>query len=147
MNTPIDTHEGGCLCGAVRYRVQGRPRAVTLCHCATCRRAAAAPTVAWAIFAVADFAFVAGTPRLFHSSPHVERSFCGDCGTPLAYRSTRRPQVVDVTAASLDKPDAFAPDREIWTAEKIGWETLDPGLPHYPRSSTTSQPSPPGPRV
>lgn len=135
------THEGGCLCGAVRYRVAGRARALTLCHCATCRRAAAAPTVAWAIFDASGFAFTAGQPRVFRSSPHVERSFCGDCGTALVYRSTRRPDVVDVTTVSLDDPDAFAPEREIWTDEKLTWETTNPDLPHYPASSTTSQPA------
>ena len=133
MNTRVS--EGGCLCGAVRYRVLGDPVGRTLCHCATCRRAAAAPTVAWAIFDAAGFAIVAGAPRRFRSSPHVERAFCGDCGTPLVYRSDRRPDVVDITTASLDAPEAFAPEREIWTGEKLAWEAINVALPQYPRSS------------
>ena len=127
--------EGGCLCGAVRYRVRGEPVARTLCHCASCRRAAAAPSVAWAIYRREDFELVAGAPKEFRSSPHVARGFCAECGTPLTYRSDRRPDTMDVTTVSLDAPDAFAPEREIWTEEKLAWETLNPALPRYPRSS------------
>lgn len=133
MNIAIT--EGGCLCGAIRYRATGEPLGRTLCHCATCRRAAAAPSVAWTIFAARGFAIVSGEPGLFRSSAHVTRAFCTRCGTPLLYCSERRPDVVDVTTASLDTPNAFAPEREIWTAEKLDWEVINPGLPQYPRSS------------
>ena len=129
------TIEGGCFCGAIRYRATAEPTARTLCHCESCRRAAGAPTVAWVIFPAAAFAIVAGTLREHRSSEHVTRSFCGDCGTPLVYRSDRRPDVVDVPTATLDEPDAFAPEREIWTGEKLAWETLNDALPQFPRSS------------
>ncbi len=41
---------GGCLCGAVRYRVTGEPEATSHCHCYSCRRATGGPTLAWVIF-------------------------------------------------------------------------------------------------
>ena len=71
----------------------------------------------------------------FRSSPHVVRSFCGDCGTPLFYRSDRRPDVVDVQTATLDDAEPFPPEREIWTGEKLAWEVVNNALPQYPRSS------------
>ena len=127
--------EGGCFCGVIRYRSTAEPIARTLCHCESCRRAAGAPSVAWAVFPVSAFKIVAGTLREHRSSEHVTRTFCGDCGTPLVYRSDRRPDVVDVPTATLDDPDAFAPEREIWTGEKLAWETSNPSLPQVPRSS------------
>jgi hypothetical protein len=127
--------EGGCFCGAIRYRATVEPTALTLCHCESCRRASGAPSVAWVIFPAAAFAIVAGTLREYRSSEHVTRSFCGDCGTPLVYRSDRRLDVVDVPTATLDEADAFAPEREIWTGEKLTWETLNASLPQFPRSS------------
>jgi hypothetical protein len=142
MTELSNIHEGGCLCGAVRYRVTGEPTALVLCHCRSCRRAAGAPSLAWAIFRAADFSFTRGEPKKFRSSPGVDRTFCGNCGTSLGYIDADRPEVADVTAASLDEPDRFAPQREIWVGEKIAWETLHPALPHYPRSSKTSQPLP-----
>ena len=133
MTTPI--HEGGCLCGAIRYRVTGAPTALTLCHCATCRRASGAPSVAWAVFHAGDFAFIAGEPKYFHSSPPVTRSFCADCGTPLTYQSESRADAMDVTTATFDLPDEFAPICEIWTGQKLAWEVLSETRPLYPRSS------------
>ena len=135
-------HEGGCLCGAVRYRVTSAPRALVVCHCRTCRRAAGAPSLAWAIFPAANFAFTKGKPTVFVSSPGVERGFCNRCGTTLTYVGTDRLDLADVTTATLDNPDAFAPDKEIWLEEKIGWEAVDHARARYPRSSRSSQPLP-----
>ena len=127
--------EGGCFCGAVRYRALAEPTARTLCHCESCRRASGAPSVAWVIFPAAAFAMLAGAPREHRSSAHVTRSFCGNCGTPLVYRSDRRPDVVDVPTPTLDDPEAFPPEREIWTGEKLAWEIVNAALPQFARSS------------
>lgn len=102
----IGAIEGGCLCAAIRYRITGAPLAQSLCHCKSCR-----------------------------SSPHVVRTFCGTCGTPLSYQHDERLDTTDVTTATLDRPDEFAPTREIWIEHKIPWETLNQNLRHYPRSS------------
>ncbi|HEY1284012.1 MAG TPA: GFA family protein [Steroidobacteraceae bacterium] len=127
--------EGGCLCGAVRYRVVGADTARTLCHCRSCRLASAAPSVAWVVFRAADFAFVKGKPARFGSSPGVTRTFCGQCGTPLTYQSESRLAAVDVTTVSLDAADDFAPTKEIWTEARLSWECVNEALPQYPRSS------------
>jgi hypothetical protein len=133
MTARID--EGGCLCGAIRYRVAGSPVARTLCHCQSCRRASGAPSVAWTVFAASDFALLSGKPVNFSSSPSVVRTFCGTCGTPLTYQRESRTQTIDVTTATLDAPNRFAPTCEIWTGEKLEWEALNAALPNHPRSS------------
>ena len=127
--------EGGCLCRAVRYRVNGGPIVTSLCHCRSCRLAAGAPSVAWVIFRSSEFAFSAGQPTRFRSSPAVIRTFCGQCGTSLTYQRDTEPDTVDVTTASLDLPDDFAPTREIWVAHKLAWEQLNDNFPQYPGSS------------
>lgn len=125
-------YPGRCLCGAVRYVSTVRPRETAHCHCGSCRRAAGAPVVTWATFPAAAFSFTAGTPREVRSSPHVVRTFCGDCGSPLTYREQARPAEVDVTVATLDRPESISPDRHIWSAERIDWLRLDDDLPHHP---------------
>ena len=127
--------EGGCLCRAVRYRVNGGPIVTSLCHCRSCRLAAGAPSVAWVIFRSSEFAFSARRPARFRSSPAVIRTFCSQCGTSLTYQRDTEPDTVDVTTASLDFPDDFAPTREIWVAHKLAWEQLNDNFPHYPGSS------------
>jgi hypothetical protein len=123
--------EGGCLCGAIRYRIAGTPIALTICHCRTCRMAAGAPTVAWTDVFSRDFRWLSGAPTEHESSPGVLRGFCGRCGTPLSYRRTAQPDRIDLTTLSLDRPQDFAPTKEIWVSHRIAWEAIDPALPQY----------------
>jgi hypothetical protein len=125
---------GGCLCGAVRYRAAGAATHPTLCHCASCRRAAGAPAVAWVTFAAAAFAFEAGAPAALRSSPQVVRTFCARCGTALTYRHADFPDEVDVTTASLDDPAAFPPADHTWWSERVAWLRFDEALPRFARS-------------
>ena len=127
--------EGGCLCGAIRYRVKSLPIALSLCHCNSCRRAAGAPSVAWVVLHSNALEFVTGTPQLFRSSPGVVRGFCGQCGTSLTYQRELEPDTIDITTASLDRADDFAPTRETWTGEKLAWEALNGAAPTFAGSS------------
>lgn len=127
--------EGGCLCGAVRYRVSGQPVAATLCHCADCRRASGGTNVAWAVFDKGDFEWLAGEAADYSSSPGIHWLFCRDCGTTLGYLRSERPDHMDVTTGSLDEPDRHPPDVEIWVKQRIGWEELHSSLPKRMESS------------
>ena len=127
---------GGCVCGAVRYRVDGAPVATSLCHCVSCRRTAGAPSLAWAIFAEDKVVFERGRPAVYPSSPGVERGFCAKCGTSLTYRRANRPGLFDVTTASLDDPEIFPPSKEIWVEERLAWICANPALPQFDRFST-----------
>ena len=132
------TVEGGCLCGTLRYRASGRPSGITLCHCATCRRASGAPLVAWSAFPAAGFNFTRGVAARYASSPGVERTFCGRCGTQLTYQRWEAPDTVDLTLASLDDPEAVLPEDHTWTASRLCWIKLSDGLPTYPRNRTAT---------
>ena len=115
-------HEGGCYCGGVRYRVSGSPLHATVCHCESCRRCCGAQSVAWVTFPVAAFEWVKGEPVRFRSSPPVERTFCGACGTSLTYAHVEeRPGDVDVTTASLDDPEAFPPTKHVFWQHRLSW--------------------------
>ena len=130
-----DPAEGGCLCGAIRYRVTGDPVAATLCHCGDCRRASGGTNVAWAVFDKTAFQWLGGEPVAYSSSPGIEWLHCKDCGSLVGYRRASRPDYTDITTGTLDDPGRFPPDVEIWVGEKINWEALHPGLPKRERSS------------
>jgi hypothetical protein len=127
--------EGGCLCAAIRYRFTDAPLAQSRCHCRSCRLASGAPSVAWVVVRYSDFKIASGRPNRFRSSPHVMRTFCGRCGTPLAYQHDDSLDTIDDTTATLDRPEQFPPAREIWIEHKLSWESLNQDLRHYPRSS------------
>ena len=130
--------EGGCLCGAVRFRAAGAPLSSVICHCRTCRRAGAAPSVAWLTFDRGSVEVIRGAPRPFASSPGVVRTFCADCGSPLTYANDARPNVIDVTTMSLDDESLFPPTQEEWVSHKLVWQATDPSLLQYPQDPPES---------
>jgi len=123
--------EGGCLCGAVRYRVDSNPLSSGICHCRTCRKTASAPTLPFVTFPVERFAFTRGKPADFHSSPNVTRSFCQSCGSPLTYRNASEPERIDVMTCSLDDQEAFPPTHHIWVSQRLAWAYIADGLPAF----------------
>jgi len=126
--------EGGCFCGAVRYRVSGEPRVVTHCHCLHCRRTSGAALVTWATFRADDLSWVKGQPARFQTKPEVTRTFCSSCGTPLTYRNVGTPAEVDVVACSLDDPERLSPQDHVFHSRKLSWIHLSDGLPVYPEA-------------
>ena len=123
--------EGGCFCGAVRYRVEGRPLDAGYCHCRMCQRSVGAPAVAWGTWPEVRFAWLGGTTAELRSSAEGVRRFCGRCGTHVQFWTAAAPALVDVNLATLDQPGAFQPDYHIWTVSRIPWfETADT-LPRY----------------
>jgi hypothetical protein len=129
----MDALEGGCLCGAIRYRASGTASGITHCHCRTCRRASGAPFVTWAGFDLDKFTFTRGHPSSFASSPRVVRTFCARCGTPLTYQRCDLLQSIDVTLGSMDDPTLLQPEDHTWTESRLDWIVLNDHLPHYAR--------------
>ena len=125
---------GGCQCGAVRYAVNGTPQNVALCHCKDCRKSSGAPMVAWAAFAESEFTILQGELTTYNSSGSALRSFCGKCGTGIAYRNAEYlPGIVDIQSATLDDPDALPAAAHIQVAERIGWMAETHNLPEFHR--------------
>lgn len=136
-----DVAEGGCLCGAVRYRIE-RPREAKplWCHCAMCRKAAGSPAVAWLTVRREHFRSTGQEPVAYASSDHAVRSFCGRCGSPITFVSTEEPEHLDVTLGTLDEPERIAPKRHIWIEARLPWLRLDAHLPDVPRDTGQGPP-------
>lgn len=134
-----ENHEGGCLCGGVRYSVTGTPLSRAICHCVSCRKSAGAQSVAWIVFPYAGFSFVSDAPTVHRSSPEVSRTFCGECGTSLTYQHDESPDTIDITAASLDFPDEFPPTHHVWMEDKLMWESVSDGLAQFERDGSPDQ--------
>ena len=126
-----EVHEGRCACGAVRYRATGKPKWVAHCHCRDCRKQTGAALATWAGFAAEGFAFTAGEPMGYPSSPGVVRRFCGSCGTPLTYESGRWPGEVHLLVGTLDEPGSLTPTAHVYVAHQMPWLRLADGLPRF----------------
>lgn len=124
--------EGGCQCGAVRYAISGAPLLTALCHCTMCRRANAAPAVAWAMYKAEQVEFTKRKPAEFASSPEARRGFCAACGTPICFTASFLPGLIDITIGSLDQPQAVPPALHYWDKERLPWLKFADGLPVHP---------------
>ena len=138
MDTRI---KDGCFCGRIRYVAGSVPLASMVCHCRSCRRAAAAPMVPWVTFDRDSFRFERGEPAVFHSSEGVRRTCCPACGTPLTYETEKWPRETDVTTCSLDNPAAFAPTHHSWTSHDVAWMRTIEDLPAFPQSRSSGESS------
>ncbi len=126
-----ETVTGRCLCGATRLRARGPARWVAHCHCLSCRRATGAPLTTYVCLAADGFAFEGEAPRVYQSSPGVERRFCARCGSPLTYQGERWPGEVHVHVSVLERPQDFPPRLHAYAAERIPWLEIHDDLPRF----------------
>jgi hypothetical protein len=125
-------HQGGCLCGAVRYKTTGAPNDTNVCYCTQCQRQSGAPLPAFANFNLDQFELVRGELGSYRASDTASRQFCPGCGSWLFWvrdGGTR----ISITLGSFDDPSDFpTPDYEIWTDHRIKWLENIPGADSYP---------------
>jgi hypothetical protein len=126
-----DVLTGGCACGAVRYELRATPYDTGWCHCRLCQRSSGAPAVVFTTIAAADFSSTHGLPATWRSSDFGERGFCTTCGALLTIRIDFQPDTIDITAATLDLPEAVAPGFHIFCGDAIRWALLDDGSPRH----------------
>lgn len=125
-------HTGGCLCGAIRFRIAAPALQSTLCHCEDCRRASGAPVVAWTFFPSGSLIWEKGSPKTLQHADR-ERTFCGDCGSPLTFFDPSIPHLFEANTNSLDHPADHPPADQCWLADALPWPTE--GLPTYPHAA------------
>lgn len=126
----LQTLEGGCRCGAIRYRISGAPSYVGNCHCDDCRRATGGPSVPWVGAHPENFAVTRGRLKEYESSPGVYRGFCATCGSPLSFRGDGWDDIA-LTVASLDDPNSVTPDSNVYLREKLHWVLINEDWRNY----------------
>ena len=121
---------GGCLCGGVRYRVNGEMSDANACHCSQCARTTGHVLVS-ADCAAADLTLEeAETLRWYRSSEKAERGFCSGCGSNLFWRRVGG-DMISVTAGTLDRPTGLRLTHHIFCASRSDYYEIDDGLPQY----------------
>ena len=128
-----EQHDGGCHCGAVRFRVTGPVQETGYCHCRICQRLSGAPAQAYATFAPDALIFTKGRPKTYRSSDWGERLFCPDCGAQMIYRERENPTEVSINICSFDEPAAFVPAEHIFMEDRVPWFDPKDGLPRAAR--------------
>lgn len=127
---------GRCLCSAVHFECTEEPVMAGNCHCRDCQRASGAAYIT-ALFFPKESVSIFGDLRFFDvkadSGNTFSRGFCPSCGSGLFGRSTGFPHLIGVRAMSLDDPERFPPEMNIFVDSAPEWHVLSDELPRYSR--------------
>lgn len=114
---------GSCLCGAVRFEVNGEFENLYLCHCNRCQKDTGSAHAANLFSSSAKLIWKAGEDKIktyqLPSTKHV-KSFCSNCGSALPSLQMNN-QFVVVPAGSLDQDISIKPTAHIFTSSSASW--------------------------
>jgi hypothetical protein len=129
--------EGSCLCGSVRFAVDGRLSPLQYCHCTRCRKASGSAFVAAVAARTGNFRWLAGadlvqvfTAPIRESPPPYRSVFCRRCGSDLPLYDPQQPFVV-IPVGTLDRHPEIQPFRHIFVGYKAPWYEIHDGLPQF----------------
>lgn len=129
-------HEGGCACGAVRYRVEGEPIFVNNCHCRLCQRQTGSTSVVNAFYETERLTLLEGelsdhTVTAGSGGPHVIRR-CKSCGVAVWSHYPRLGRLgAGVRVGTLDRPGDFRPDAVIFAESAMPWAVFPEDIPVF----------------
>jgi hypothetical protein len=124
--------KGSCLCGDVRYRLDGDYTFVASCHCSMCRKHHGAAFATYVGIPVAGFQWLAGEDKVvvYRSSPGRTRGFCRACGSVVPQGNPKGETMV-VPAGNLDDDFDAPPQAHVFVASKAPWYEITDGLPRF----------------
>jgi hypothetical protein len=126
------TVTGGCLCGGVRYRIDGSCRDIINCHCENCRRTHGHIAAYTALDRTALTLLKAGSLQWYHdASPDTWRGFCNHCGASLFWDARAGNGRISVAAGSLDASVNLKTIGHVFVSEAGDYYSIDDGLPQF----------------
>ena len=121
-------HSGSCLCGAVRFTVEGDLPPPDGCHCVNCRKQTGHYLVSTDVPKAALSVTGADHVGWFQSSERVRRGFCTRCGSTLFWDPVFR-DWIGVAMGAFDSPTGTHQSKHIFTSEKGDYYDIADGLP------------------
>jgi len=142
-----EIHQGGCLCGSVRFRTVGPPVKTTVCHCRFCQRAGGSAFMVEPMFLKSNVTFEGGPISTYdHRSPEHGRmlhlQFCPKCGSRVGLLLERFPALQTIYGGVFDDPNWFRPEWHIFTREAVGWMVFPRDVTCFERHALKSDGTP-----
>ena len=126
--------EGGCACGAVRYRIASEPMFTHCCHCLNCQRQTGSAFVINLLIEADRVELLAGAPEpvdVPRDDGSTQRIFrCPTCQVAV-YSNYGYAKVLFVRGGTLDDPSSIEPDVHIYTRSKLPWIALPDSAPPF----------------
>jgi hypothetical protein len=123
---------GSCLCGQVRFELEGAPQFINHCHCSMCRKAHGAAFGSFLHSDGSGFRWLSGQTHItnYPSSPGNVRAFCSVCGSNVPVLEDEGQHVI-IPAGSLDTDPIVRPVVHIHTASRAPWFEITDTLPQF----------------
>lgn len=129
-------YEGGCLCGAVRFKVEGEPVLVGDCYCTQCRKASGTSHCTHAMFRE-DGLDLRGALTFYEheadSGATISKGFCGSCGSPILSYNLHMQGIAAMRVSVFDDPDVLEPQMTVYAASAPKWARIDRTKPVFER--------------
>ncbi len=138
----ISMIRGSCLCGQVKFLVNGLVSELVSCHCSECRKAHGAAFATIAVCKLENFSYSAGEELVesFNQSERITRYFCRECGSPLPFKENWD-LLVGIPAGLLDDDPGVRPSQHIFVGSKAPWWNITDTIPQHEGWSPESDPS------
>ncbi|MBI5275702.1 MAG: GFA family protein [Burkholderiales bacterium] len=135
---PDEIHQGGCLCGAVRYRTAGPALRTLACHCRFCQQMTGTTSYANSVFPIDSVVFTGMLSVYDHRSENsgkaVHLHFCPKCGTTVTLTFERWPEYRAISRGTFDDPDWVDIVAHIWTESAQSGVMLPAGVDCFERA-------------
>ena len=133
MTASEKIYEGSCLCGAVRFRVEGALGPMTHCHCTDCQKVHGAAFATYVEIPKDRFRFIQGADRLrTHTAESgTRRAFCTTCGSIMTSEVDSDPGEIYVPAGTMDTPPTGKGEYHIFVRSRAPWFEIRDGLPQH----------------
>ncbi|NKC01223.1 MAG: GFA family protein [Pseudomonadales bacterium] len=124
---------GSCLCGGIKYEINGEVAMTRICHCVNCRKFSGTANAAWGLAQVADFSQTASDAEVgeYDAGSGSLRKFCMSCGSPLWFEPKDLPAFVGIALGSIDDGNPALPEMHVWMRSSPDWEDISDSLPQH----------------
>jgi len=126
-------YKGACLCGAVRFEINGEINNIVYCHCSQCRKVQGSAFAVNGNLDADKFIFTQGEELLtaYESTPGQKKYFCKQCGSPIMSKTDTAPDKVRVRLGTIESDITERPGCHIFVGSKANWEEIGGDLPQY----------------
>lgn len=129
--------EGGCACGAIRFKIAAPFMGVGVCHCTECQKASGGGPNYVALTPNSGFEITQGEAKVYvskgDSGGDVGRAFCAECGTPV-WSVIEGAPYTPIKLGALDDSSDLTPNLHLYVASAPPWHLMHPGLPTFDKA-------------
>lgn len=144
LKLPAFPITGGCVCGAVRYRLNAPPKSLYACHCTDCQKLSGGMASMSMPVMAADFEIMQGALAAFEKAADSGRAvgirFCPTCGTRIMHVPSHSPDMLNLKPGTLDDTSWLAPVAHVWTSSRPAGGVVPEGALAFERQPPSREP-------